>query len=424
MRPYGATKVVPIGDDGSMSVAERQKENMTLYRRHKLECKAGRNNPAHWRCHCPIWVSGVLEGKMLRQSTKTTNKERAEEMLRDAIRNGFWGQPPVSPDCANDIPGALAKWLADAEARKLADQTMKKMGLLARQMEAWAVSHNRTAFADWTTDTARQFRGSWSDGAISARKKLGRMRSFFRFCVESDWMKSNPATGVKPPKVTDPPTLPLDADEMARVYAALARYEEHASGYAFATEHNGRLRPLVMLMANSGLRIGDAVSLEKKSVVGGRLRLYTEKTSVHVNIPLPPAVLAELASLELYRDKYYFWKGEGTLDTACGNYRRSLRRAFRLEIERAKDSGNEAEYEAAKAALGGFHPHRLRDTFAVNLLNSGVALEDVSRLLGHRSISVTEHHYAPWVKSRQDRLEEAVRQTWEKPKLEVVKRAG
>ena len=58
------------------------------------------------------------------------------------------------------------------------------------------------------------------------------------------------------------------------------------------------------------------------------------------------------------------------------------------------------------------HPHRFRDTFAVRLLQAGVPLQDVSILLGHTSIKVTEKHYAPWVKERQIRLEELVQRTW------------
>jgi DNA-binding transcriptional MerR regulator len=50
--------------------------------------------------------------------------------------------------------------------------------------------------------------------------------------------------------------------------------------------------------------------------------------------------------------------------------------------------------------------HRLRDTFAVDLLEKGVPLEEVSKLLAHESIRTTERHYAKWVKERQDRLDQ------------------
>ena len=52
----------------------------------------------------------------------------------------------------------------------------------------------------------------------------------------------------------------------------------------------------------------------------------------------------------------------------------------------------------------GFRPHRLRDTFAVSLLGQGVAMENVSTLLGHSSIQTTERYYAPWDRRRRERL--------------------
>ena len=58
------------------------------------------------------------------------------------------------------------------------------------------------------------------------------------------------------------------------------------------------------------------------------------------------------------------------------------------------------------------HAHRFRDTFATELLLAGVPLERVSILLGHSSIRITERHYSPWVRSRQEQLERDVRATW------------
>jgi integrase len=71
----------------------------------------------------------------------------------------------------------------------------------------------------------------------------------------------------------------------------------------------------------------------------------------------------------------------------------------------------------ASAGVKNGHAHRFRDTFAVELLLSGVPLDQVSILLGHSSMKVTEKHYAPWVKSRQDNLERLVQQSWKEAKL-------
>jgi integrase len=70
-------------------------------------------------------------------------------------------------------------------------------------------------------------------------------------------------------------------------------------------------------------------------------------------------------------------------------------------------------FATATPTITGGHPHRFRDTFAVSLLLKGVSIEIVSKLLGHSSIKVTERHYAPWVKARQELLEAEVRRIWD-----------
>jgi integrase len=54
----------------------------------------------------------------------------------------------------------------------------------------------------------------------------------------------------------------------------------------------------------------------------------------------------------------------------------------------------------------------MRDTFAVEYLLAGMPLEEVSRLLGHSSVLVTQKHYAPWVLQRQQRLAASQRAAW------------
>jgi hypothetical protein len=53
-----------------------------------------------------------------------------------------------------------------------------------------------------------------------------------------------------------------------------------------------------------------------------------------------------------------------------------------------------------------------RDTFAVELLLAGVPIDQVSALLGRRSVKMTEKHCLPWGKARQKQLTASVRKAW------------
>jgi integrase len=113
--------------------------------------------------------------------------------------------------------------------------------------------------------------------------------------------------------------------------------------------------------------------------------LYTQKTGVPVWCPLPDFVITALDSFEPMNNTYYFWSGESSRDGVARTYMGRLRRIFEL------------------AGVKGAHAHRFRDTFAIKLLLAGVRLERVSALLS--CINVTEKHYAPCVRERQEQLE-------------------
>src|SRR5262249_48267494 len=140
-------------------------------------------------------------------------------------------------------------------------------------------------------------------------------------------------------------------------------------------------------------------------IVGDRLFLYTAKTGTPVYCPLPPIVIEALNALPAGR--YFFWTGESKPKSAVGDWQRALKRLFIL------------------AGVPDGHAHRMRDTFAVELLLASVPIERVSVLLGHQSVRVTERHYAPWVRARQEQLEADVRRTWDAPtRLKRLARTG
>jgi integrase len=76
------------------------------------------------------------------------------------------------------------------------------------------------------------------------------------------------------------------------------------------------------------------------------------------------------------------------------------------------------------ADVKGGHAHRFRDTFATELLLAGVPMERVSVLLGHSSVKVTEKHYSPWVRARQEQLEADVKATWGRDPMVLAETKG
>ena len=50
------------------------------------------------------------------------------------------------------------------------------------------------------------------------------------------------------------------------------------------------------------------------------------------------------------------------------------------------------------------------------MLEDGAPIEQVAAMLGHDNTETTLKHYAPWVKTRQEQLENSIRKLWGKQK--------
>jgi integrase len=160
-----------------------------------------------------------------------------------------------------------------------------------------------------------------------------------------------------------------------------------------STNWGEELRAIFLTMRWTGLRIGDVLRLPRSGLEGNRLMLTTQKTNVLYNAVLPDDVVAVLVALRKrpgVHPDYFFWTKTCTQASMTSVWVARIR-SFSKLLTFVDDHGE-------------FHSHMLRDTFAVEMLLAGVALEDVSRMLTHESIKVTERYYAPWVKSRQTQL--------------------
>ena len=359
---------------------------LTIYRRHRKGCKQRTRGRKYRHCQCPIWVDGVLGGEEIRESLKLRDWQRAQEMIREweaENRRTHQEKQQIT------IKEAHGKFIADAEARRLNSSTLYKYRLLFRQLDAFSETYKLQFLVQLDLDTLATFRATWTEGPRTSLKKLERLRAFMRFAEKRKWIDDNPATELKAPRVLNKPTMPFTGEEMIRTLTALEPYGKKAG-----IRNAQRLRAFVLLLRYSGLRIGYATSLAVNRIRENKLLLHTEKTGVPVYCVLPAMVIKALDAAPHSSARYFFWTGKSTVRSAKGKWQRRLQRLFKL----------------AKVPNG--HAHRLRDTFAVELLLSGVPLDRVSILLGHSSIRITERHYAPWTRSRQEQIEADLKTAW------------
>lgn len=360
---------------------------LMIYRRHGDSCPHRKEGRGYRRCHCPIHVEGLLAGEEIRRSIGLRDWNKALELVREWESRGR-ASAAADPESVT-IAQAWEQFLADAAARKLSESTVYKYELLKRQLEEFARQKGLRFLLELNVETLGKFRAGWTEGARTSLKKLERLRAFLGFAQERGWIATNPARKLKTPKISVRPTLSFTREEMLKILGALEAYGNRA-GRAKAA----RLRAFVLLLRYSGMRIGDAVQLSTDRLTGDALFLYTQKTGVPVHMKIPGFVVQALEAAPRASDRYFFWTGHSELSNATSVWQQSLRTLGKL------------------AGVIDCHAHRFRDTFAVELLLTGLPLERLSVLLGHQSIRITEKHYAPWVRSRQEQLERDLERAW------------
>jgi integrase/recombinase XerD len=352
---------------------------LTTYRRHNpAKCKF--TSRSEYRCKCPIWVTGTAQhdgqlfgktarlGQFVRMPTKLRDWNRVQELVRK------WdvdGELPKKRERVT-IEDWKTKFLAVAEADNLSTETIRKYKLLFKQMEEFARNKGLRYADQLDLVLLDEFRATWKDGPLSAGKKIERLRSIFKFGVKRGFIEKNVAEDMTTPEVKSNPTLPFSDKEMEAILKA-------------ATD--ARTNTFIQVMRHSGLRISDVTTLATSSLDGRRLSLHQAKTGQPVSILLAKPVADGLRRVEHHNPQYFFWSGTSKVQAAVSVWRKRLSTVF------------------TDAKIKDGHSHRFRDTFAVALLTSGVSLESVSQLLGHQSIKITQRHYAPWAKARQDALD-------------------
>ena len=372
---------------------------ITIFVRHSADCKYVGDEFCK-RCNCKKHFRWTQNGKQFLRKAGTRSWAEADEIKR-RLEDELAGRVSAEPASElRTLSDAIDVFKADKQNQGISGDVIGKYSRELDRLRAFAEGRNVFTVARLSRELLIDYQAEWETRYPSSNTRQmvqARLKNFLRFCYDNKWLDRVPR--LSSIKADEAPTLPLTDREYIHLLKTIpASFPDGAK----AT----RVRGLVQLMRWSGLAIRDAVTLRRDELIHDKAkkvyRIVTarQKTGTHVSVPIPPTVAKEVLAVMNGNKDYVFWStGNGKEQSAVTNWQHDLRQLFR---------------DAGITSAGNMLSHRLRDTFAVDLLEKGVPLEEVSKLLGHESIKTTERHYAKWVKARQDRLDSLVIGTWKK----------
>jgi integrase/recombinase XerD len=216
-----------------------------------------------------------------------------------------------------------------------------------------------------------QLRADGLSGATIARRTAA-ARSFYRHQQLLGARDDNPAAAIKLPRRSKPLPKTLSPGEAERLIQAAAGTQPRAL----------RDQALVELLYGAGLRVSEAIGLEKAGVdLDDRLVRVMGKGGKERVVPIgrhaAQALLGYLARGRPHLDARH--RPELFLNARGGPLTRAG--AFLILRKLAEKAGLEPHR---------VHPHLLRHSFATHLLEGGADLRSVQEMLGHADLSTTE----------------------------------
>jgi integrase len=362
-----------------------------------MKTKGGKS---YIRCGCPKALYWFANNAEFVETADTNSMDAARELAekkQEALRLEF------AKEVIAEDPGPRPTSLSEAVDLYLKSKTAtgyatKSLGrarlILQERMETFLVQRGVINLRDVTRAILEQWRATWTGAPATKRLYQAYLQGFFMWAVKTDLIERNPAHGLEFIKGSRDvaPTIALNDEQFALAFTAIEELSHREP------DDVARFRALVLVQRWSGLAIKDVIMLEParfKRMSSGWYRLFLRraKTGVDVYVSLAPAIGDAILAAPRLSERYIFWDGKASMERVYLKYWTAFQRVNKI-VGLKDENGNPVP----------FRSHVLRDTFAVWCFTQGMATEDVAALLGHKNIMVTQQHYSPWIRIRQERL--------------------
>lgn len=219
----------------------------------------------------------------------------------------------------------------------------------------------------------------WYFGMLREHNKIsmvtlqGRMRylnSFWTFLQKENLVPDNPVARIESLRIESTIKKAFSAQELEALRLACERKRDRA---------------LVEFLYSTGLRVSEVCSLNV-----GDIDLYKQEFRVMgKGRKERTAYINDVACFHLFR--YLKWRAQKQGLTLEELEMQPLFAAVKQPYGRMTVAGIQylVKQLGKKAGVGNVHPHRFRRTFATDLLNRGMRIEEVMVLMGHTKMETT-----------------------------------
>ncbi len=210
-------------------------------------------------------------------------------------------------------------------------------------------------------------------GNNSNARAISTLRSFFRFLNENNLIENRQIFRIKTPKVSKPLPRAIEFSDIKKIIEKLENFHENRWEV-------DRDQAILFLVYGCGLRISEALSLNKIALQNQSNLVITGKGKKQRMVPLIPIIKNKIDN---YLAKCPFEiKPQQPIFLTKFNKAYS-RRSFAgliLTLRRALNLSEDIT------------PHAFRHSFATALLQENVDLRTIQELLGHESLSTTQRY--------------------------------